>query len=262
MTDVVAHRGSSHAIPEHTLAAYQQAIDEGADALECDVRLTRDGVLICMHDRRVDRTSTHRGVVSTLELADLDTMDFGAHMRRDPLLTGEWETYDAARTRVLTFEALLDLVRGADRRVELHVETKHPVRYGPLVEQELVAVLDRFGLRAPTDRRASLVTLMSFSPVALRRMHARAPRVPTVLLLDRLPSWARGGYLPRGVDIAGPSLAVVRSAPDYVERVHARGRRAHVWTVDAPADVDYVVELGADAVITNRPALVLSRLGR
>ena len=68
---VVAHRGSSDAVPEHTLHAYTRAIDEGADALECDVRLTRDGHLVCVHDRRIDRTSTGRGVVSTLELADL-----------------------------------------------------------------------------------------------------------------------------------------------------------------------------------------------
>ena len=65
---VVAHRGSSEDSPEHTLEAYKRAIAEGADALECDVRLTRDGHLVCVHDRRIDRTSTGRGVVSTLEL--------------------------------------------------------------------------------------------------------------------------------------------------------------------------------------------------
>ena len=74
---IVAHRGSSAEIPEHTLAAYQQAIDDGADALECDVRLTADGVLVCVHDRKVNRTSNGRGVVSTLELADLAELDFG-----------------------------------------------------------------------------------------------------------------------------------------------------------------------------------------
>ena len=67
----MAHRGSSAAHAEHTLAAYELALDEGADALECDVRLTRDGVLVCVHDRRIDRVSDGRGVLSTLELADL-----------------------------------------------------------------------------------------------------------------------------------------------------------------------------------------------
>src|SRR4051794_21685949 len=66
---VVAHRGSSDDAPEHTLSAYNRAIEDGADALECDVRLTRDGHLVCVHDRRIDRTSNGRGIVSTLELA-------------------------------------------------------------------------------------------------------------------------------------------------------------------------------------------------
>lgn len=66
---VVAHRGASAARPEHTLAAYDLALKEGADGVECDVRLTRDGHLVCVHDRRLDRTSTGAGLVSTMTLA-------------------------------------------------------------------------------------------------------------------------------------------------------------------------------------------------
>ena len=77
MTVVVAHRGASADAPEHTLAAYVQAVADGADALECDVRLTADGHLVCVHDRRIDRTSSGRGVVSVMTLADLDRLDFG-----------------------------------------------------------------------------------------------------------------------------------------------------------------------------------------
>ncbi|MFI9239123.1 glycerophosphodiester phosphodiesterase [Streptomyces sp. NPDC053079] len=76
--DVVAHRGASEDAPEHTLAAYRKAIEDGADALECDVRLTADGHLVCVHDRRINRTSNGRGAVSTLELADLAALDFGS----------------------------------------------------------------------------------------------------------------------------------------------------------------------------------------
>lgn len=78
VTEVVAHRGSSADVPEHTLAAYEQAVADGADALECDVRLTADGHLVCVHDRRIDRTSDGRGIVSTMTLDDLDRLDFGA----------------------------------------------------------------------------------------------------------------------------------------------------------------------------------------
>ena len=77
VTEVVAHRGSSADSPQHTLAAYEQAVADGADALECDVRLTADGHLVCVHDRRIDRTSDGRGIVSTMTLSDLDGLDFG-----------------------------------------------------------------------------------------------------------------------------------------------------------------------------------------
>ena len=75
---IIAHRGSSEHLPEQTLKAYVRAIAEGADVLECDVRLTADSHLVCVHDRRVDRTSNGRGPVSTLELATLQGLDFGS----------------------------------------------------------------------------------------------------------------------------------------------------------------------------------------
>src|SRR5688500_15273635 len=75
---VVAHRGASHELAEHTLGAYVEAIELGADGLECDVRLTADGHLVCFHDRHTRRTGYHRGVVSTMELAELDQLDFAS----------------------------------------------------------------------------------------------------------------------------------------------------------------------------------------
>jgi glycerophosphoryl diester phosphodiesterase len=80
---VVAHRGSSTEKPEHTLGAYLRAIELGADALECDVRLTADNHLVCVHDRRVERTSNGRGAVSSLELAQLEKLDW-ASWDQDP----------------------------------------------------------------------------------------------------------------------------------------------------------------------------------
>src|SRR5437588_9298964 len=102
---VVAHRGASVEAPEHTLTAYRTALSVGADALECDVRLTLDGHLVCVHDRRVNRTSDGRGLVSTLELARLEELDFGSwHDSRDT------EAPDRDRNRVLTLRRLLELV--------------------------------------------------------------------------------------------------------------------------------------------------------
>jgi glycerophosphoryl diester phosphodiesterase len=261
---VVAHRGSSAAHAEHTLAAYELAIDEGADALECDVRLTRDGVLVCVHDRKVNRTSDGRGVVSTLELADLAELDFASWKAResDQLLEASWEEVEQDRGHVLTLERLLQLVLDHERPVQLHIETKHPTRYGGLVERALVDLLERYALATPLSRSVSRVTVMSFAATSLRRVHARAPVVPTVLLMDRVPVRYRDGSLPSQVSIAGPSLAVLKAHPGYVERVRGAGHRVHVWTVDEPADIDHVLALGVDAVISNHPRRVRDRLAR
>jgi glycerophosphoryl diester phosphodiesterase len=257
LTSVVAHRGSSGAYPEHTLAAYEQAIAEGADALECDVRLTSDGHLVCVHDRRVDRTSDGRGVVSTLALAELHRLDFGSWMA------------GAAPSEVLTLEALLELVADCGRRVQLAVETKHPTRYRGAVEERLVATLARYGLTKPApEGEAAPVRVMSFSRWALNRVRRLAPGIPTVYLMDRLqlppnhllPS--RDGGLPPGTTIAGPGIDLVRAHPGYVARLHRAGHRVHVWTVDDPADVELCLRLGVDTIITNHPARVLRQLGR
>ena len=269
---VIAHRGASEDAPEHTLAAYRRAIEDGADALECDVRLTRDGHLVCVHDRRVDRTSNGRGTVSTFELAELAELDWGCwrtdlhatpHAERSAALVPELlhdAEPDPDRCGILTLERLCEVVADAGRRVELAIETKHPTRYAGLVERRVVELLGRFGW---ARRRASgppPARVMSFSALALRRMRSLAPDVPTVLLLDRLPFWLRDGSLPPGVGIAGPSIELVREEPRYVDAVRRRGGQVHVWTVDRPEDVVLCADLGVQAIITNRPAQVTRQL--
>jgi len=263
---VVAHRGASAAEAEHTLAAYRRAIDDGADGLECDVRLTRDGVLVCVHDRRIDRTSSGRGVVSTLEMSDLAELDFGSWHRGDeqddPMLTAGWEAPDWDRRQVLTLERLLDVVADSDRPIDLAIETKHPTRYAGLVELALVELLGRHGLTSPASRSHCRPRVMSFATTSLRRIHSLAPGVPTVHLLRRIPLRLRDGDRPRGVGALGPSLPALRAHPGFVERVHAKGGQVHVWTVDDPADVEFVAGLGVDVIITNRPAEVRRQLER
>ncbi|WP_329253460.1 glycerophosphodiester phosphodiesterase [Streptomyces sp. NBC_01478] len=265
---VVAHRGASEEAPEHTLAAYKKAIEDGADALECDVRLTADGHLVCVHDRRVNRTSNGRGAVSALELADLAALDFGSWKGRDSRTTRDeepdWEHLpeDREDTSVLTLERLLELVADAGRRVELAIETKHPTRWAGQVEERLLVLLKRFGLDAPATAADSPVRVMSFSARSLHRVRAASPTLPTVYLLQFLSPRLRDGRLPAGVRIAGPSIRIVRNHPAYIERLKNAGHQVHVWTVNEPEDVDLCVDLGIDAIITNRPGAVLSQLGR
>jgi len=263
---VVAHRGSSGSHPEHTLQAFEAALADGVDALECDVRLTRDGVLVCVHDRKVDRTSDGRGVVSTLELKDLHELDFASwkDRGRDPSIHASWEQVDQDAGRVLTFERLLQLVldHDGDHAVQLQVETKHPTRYGALVERGLIDLLERYALTRPLTRSSSRVAVLSYSSTSLRRVHALAPKLPTVLNMNRVPLRLRDGSLPPHVWAASVCLQVLREHPRYVQRVHSAGGRVHVFTVDEPDDIAYLLDLGVDAIISNEPARVLRMAGR
>ncbi|MGV9253543.1 glycerophosphodiester phosphodiesterase [Streptomyces sp. NPDC003697] len=267
-TQVVAHRGASEDAPEHTLAAYRKAVEDGADALECDVRLTADGHLVCVHDRRVNRTSNGRGAVSALELSDLAALDFGSWRTRSPWRGREeepdWEfrPEDPQDTSVLTLERLLELVADAGRRVELAVETKHPTRWAGQVEERLLELLKRFGLDAPPSAAESQVRIMSFSARSLHRVRAASPTLPTVYLMQFVSPRLRDGRLPAGVRIAGPSIRIVRNHPAYIERLKASGHQVHVWTVNDPEDVGLCLDLGVEAIITNRPRAVLHQLGR
>lgn len=270
---IVAHRGASSTVAEHTLAAYEAAIASGADALECDVRLTRDGHLVCVHDRTVNRTSDGRGIVSELDLPSLARLDFSSWhgdlpSSADQLLSDSPYHDGVVADRiergggVLTLDVLLELVHDAEREVRLLIETKHPTRYAGLVEKTLVDELARFGwagrtgppltLREPPNL-ANRVVVMSFAPTAVRRVRLLAPDIPTVLLLERLLPQRRAGILPTGVSIAGPGLHVLQADPDYVARAHARGYLVYVWTVDDPSDVAFVLGLGVDTIITDHP---------
>ena len=251
---VVAHRGSSDAQAEHTLAAYRQAVREGAGALECDVRLTADGHLVCLHDRRVERTSDGHGVVSSLELADLHDLDFASWKG----INNEAPEYDDETRRVLTLERLLDMVATANRRVELAIETKHPTRYAGLVERRLIELLRAYGWDGSSAD--SPVRVMSYSWTSLRRVNEGAPGLPTVYLMDRVPLRLRDGSLPRGTRIAGISIRTARAYPYLVSRMHQRGNQVHVFTVNDPVDVQLCRNLAVEAIITDRPGYVRSLL--
>lgn len=238
---VVAHRGASAAYPEHSRSAYQKALADGADGLECDVRLSRDGHLVLMHDRTLDRTSDQRGPVSQRSLAELREIDF-------------------AGETILTLDELIDLASEAGRPVRLLVETKHPNRYGRAVEQRLLALLRKRGLDRHRVGQPVEVTVMSFSPLAVRRMSEMAPNLPRVQLMDLIPPGLKPSRLPFGARIAGPGLELVRRRPDLVRRLKARGHDVYVWTVNEMSDVDMMLDLDVDAIITDRPAEVLAHL--
>jgi glycerophosphoryl diester phosphodiesterase len=235
----VAHRGASAAMPEHTLAAYELALEEGADGLECDVRLTRDGHLVCVHDRTVDRTSTGTGVVSEMTLEELAEFNYGTE--EEP-------------AELLELSALIALTLDwSARPVKLFIETKHPVRFGGLVESKVLAELQRFGIAAPPSADHSRAVVMSFSAGAVWRIRRSAPMLPTVLLGESARYLGGGAATTVGATAVGPSVKTLHEHPDMVDKAAAAGRATYCWTVDNRSDVELCRELGVSWVATNHP---------
>jgi glycerophosphoryl diester phosphodiesterase len=253
---VVAHRGASHDNAEHTLGAYVAALDDGADGLECDVRLTADGHLVCVHDRNLRRTASTPGLVSTMELAELDQLDFASWKNPWKDLDDEAPARDERLDRVLTLRTLLETVADYDRRVEIAIETKHPTRYSGLVERRLVEQLRHFGW----DRIGSPARVMSFSWTALQRVERMAPAVPLVQLLDGAHQWPMLRRMIGDDWLVGPGIRELTDHPRLGPRITRSGHDLHVWTVNTQTQLELCLELGVQAVITDRPAYLLDLL--
>jgi glycerophosphoryl diester phosphodiesterase len=253
---VVAHRGSSAERAEHTLGAYVAALDEGADALECDVRLTADGHLVCVHDRDLRRVAQKRALVSSMELSELEQLDVASWKHPWAELDDEAPDVDRELDKVLTLRRLLQTVADYPRPVELAIETKHPTRYAGLVERRLVETLADFGWSGPD----SPARVMSFSWVALRRVRRLAPDLQLVYLIESPLAWASGRPFAEPDWVAGPDIELLQKHPELVRRIRKTGTEVHVWTVNTRSDLELCLELDVSAVITDAPATILDYL--
>lgn len=252
---VLAHRGASADYAEHTLGAYLAALDLGVDGLECDVRLTADGHLVCVHDRTLRRTAATRGLVSTMNLAELSELDFSSWKHPWADLDDERPDRVDEHGKVLTLRKLFEVVADFDRRIEIAVETKHPTRFGGLVERRVAELLRDFGW----DRPGGPIQVMSFSYTALQRMERLAP-VQVVQLIEHIPYWP---VLRRilGEDwLVGPGVKLLHESRRLGESITAAGHDMQVWTVNDAEDLRVCQELGVRAVISDRPAHLLDLL--
>lgn len=272
----VAHRGASAYAPEHTLAAYELAIAQGADFVEQDLAVTRDGVLICLHDASLERTTdveqrfpdrftrqVFRGqtrkvwLANDFTLAEIKTLD-----------AGSWFGATFAGQRVPTFDEAVALVRG---RAGLYPELKTPEIYeGRNVDfVALVAqALDRLHLRGPAADPRTPVILQTFGPSTARALAARRLGLPIVLLIDPgTGPWDSQAVVNdwKGVVTGfGPAKSVVSAHPEFVGLAHAAGMTVTPYTFTtregAPAAVtaemaNMLYRLGVDALFTDNPDL-------
>lgn len=254
---VIAHRGASGYAPEHTFFAYDLAIEQDSDFIECDMQMTSDGVLVCVHDSTVDRTSDGTGDIEQLSLADLRALDWGSWF--NDTATEPNERFAGAQ--VVPFEEQLDCYRAINPRVRFHIETKSPESLGGAMEAELARVLGDRGL-IPEDGpnpATDLAIVQSFSRLSLEIMKSEEPRLATALLFAAPDGTnvtleeAALGTVPDVADAMAPNSAFLAANPTYIDNVHANGAEVHTWTVDDEAQMQRLVDAGVDGIFTNVP---------
>lgn len=260
----IGHRGASGYAPEHTFAAYDLALKQGADYIEQDLQLTKDGVLVVLHDETLDRTARPTaesepgdctGPVREKTLAQIKTCDVGSWFNE---ANPEYASEEYVGLRIPTLEEVFQRYR---KSTAYYIETKSP-EAAPGMEEELLRLMDEYGLRGPSAERWQ-VLIQSFSPASLQKVHAGDPELPLIQLfsstetsetirsrLDATASYAVG---------IGPSKSDVD--PALVEASHDRCLDIHPYTVNEPAEMEDLIGLGVDGMFTNFPDRLDAVLG-
>ena len=228
-----AHRGASADFPEHTMAAYRGAIEQGALGFECDIRVTKDEVLVLWHDANMKKEAKNAAIIANSTYAEIK------------------QIYPAA----MTLNELLDLA--IENNKSLALETKHPVPTGNRVEELVVAELHK---RKDAIKKSGIdVVIMSFSWFAIEKIKKMDPTIKTVMLLGDIANKITRRFT--SARVIGPSVEMIKKSPELVTEIKKSGKELYVWTVDSTGDLQYCASVGVDIVMTNRPAHARSVLG-
>jgi glycerophosphoryl diester phosphodiesterase len=255
----IGHRGASAYAPEHTLASYDLALEQGADYVEIDLQMTADGVLVAMHDKTLNRTADApegvperycRGLVSKKTLEQIKMCDVGS-----------WFGAEYAGQQIPTLE---EIFQRYGTSVNYYIETKNPDA-APGMEEELVRLLEKYGLipaEGPAETDSWQVLIQSFSAESLMKIHELEPKLPLIQLywagtsksiqrdLDAVSEYAVGiGPYKKDVDAA------------LVEAAHEHCLAVHPYTVNTVEEMEALIALGVDGMFTNNPDLLDEVLG-
>jgi glycerophosphoryl diester phosphodiesterase len=229
---ITAHRGSPFKAPENTLAAINQAIEDGADYIEVDVQLTADGVPVLWHDNDMSRIFGLQERITEVRFEEIAQLD-----------AGSWFDESFAHERIATLAQALDAV---DNRAALFIDLK-PIRN----EQALVSTTIDL-LREKNAIDGTVIAASDWPSLELAK--SLEPDIRTALLAQFVvgPLW-QDHY-----DILG--LRFNRASPAAVARAHRAGNEFHVWTVNQPADMARFLDMGVDNIITDRPGVLADLL--
>ncbi len=234
---IIAHRGLSSQYPELTASAFRGALELPIHGVETDVRLTRCGEVVCIHDPVISRVSNGFGRVSAMRLEQLLELNFGTR---------------EAPEKVLTLNNLLDIMEDHPDK-HLYIESKHPMRYSIMLEEEIVKILRYRGLTG--DPR---IHFISFSLPAIRLMNRLAPEIDRIHLRRSWERWINPTDL-RLSNPTGLGLSIERAKlnPDLIGR---KGLPTYLYTVDKEKDWAWALERGVEMLTTNFPDRVAEYL--
>ncbi len=260
----IGHRGASGYAPEHTIPSYDLAIKLGADYIEQDLQLTKDGVLVVMHDETLDRTARPTaesapgdctGLVIEHTLAQIKTCDVGTWFNET---YPEYANPDYVGLKIPTLE---EVFQRYGKDVNYYIETKNP-ESAPGMEEELLRLMDKYGLTKPAETKWQ-VLIQSFSSASLQKIHAINPSLPLIQLFS---STETSETIQAQLDLTrtyavgiGPSKDDVDAA--LVEAAHARCLDVHPYTVNETDEMEQLIAIGVDGMFTNFPDRLDAVLG-
>jgi len=271
---LIAHRGASGLAPEHTVAAYKLAMEHKADFVEPDLGVTKDNVLVCLHDDTLERTTNVAEVfpnrVSKVEMRQPGphwlALDFTvAEIKR--LDAGKWFKPEYAGQRVPTFQEMIELVRSRPG-TGIYPELKSPELYTSRnIDQVKLFVeqVKKNGLEKPESLKVMPVIIQSFDEEAIRRVARELPTIPRVFLTSRDEdvTEARLKELKTFATGIAPEKRLVAAHPEMVKLAHDLGLTVTCWTFRADEKTsfasvkdemsNFLYTLGIDALFTNNP---------
>lgn len=232
---IIAHRGSSAYAPENTIAAFELAIQQGADAIELDVWLTRDEQVVVIHGPDLNRTTGVAGSVMTMNLPQLKALDAGSYF--DPAYKDE---------RIPTLSEVFEAI---GKKIVINIELKNYTSFSNALPDKVTEIVKK-------HRLGQWVFFSSFNPIAFRHIRSRLPETPTALLaLSGFKGWLSRSQVAQifPYEALHPYYEDVK--PSLVKWLHKRNKRLHTYTVNQADDMKKLVELQVDGLITNDPLL-------
>jgi glycerophosphoryl diester phosphodiesterase len=250
----IAHRGGAGIWPENTLYAFERAAKLGVDMIELDIHASADGVLVVMHDETVDRTTDGAGLIRQKTLAELKTLDAGYRWTDNG---GQSYPFRGLGIEISTLEEVLQALP----QMPLIVEIKQAV---PAITNALCRLIRQYGrqedLIVGSFHVDALREMRQICPAVATSAHANEVRLFVALNFLRLTRTYAPAPFAFQVPVRQDNIEIV--TPSFVRGAHERGMQVHVWTVNDLAEMEYLIRIGVDGLITDYPDRLMELLVR